>query len=144
MRGLPVASPVQPALYDLLVTFPDGLHRVQVKTTTYRARQGSWRAGIGQRPYVLDKSASRMPYDPDAVDEFFVVDGDGGLYLIPSRVVAGRVGINVGAYARFVVGNAGSLFESAGGQEIDPSDTVEAFATSSSVSSLQPGRLDRR
>jgi hypothetical protein len=110
VRGRSPAVPIHPAPYDLLVTFPDGVKRVQVKTTTYRAPSGSWTVGIGRRPYALDATASREPYDPDELDYFFVIDGDAVVYLIPSEVVAGRSAINVGAYAAYRVGDASSLF----------------------------------
>jgi hypothetical protein len=116
LRGVPVAAPMQQSAYDLLVTLPDGIKRVQVKSTAFRAKQGSWSAGIGRRPYVLDKTASRTPYDPDDLDYFFIVDGDGLLYFIPIEVVAGRTAINVGAYRDFIVGDASGLLHG------DPSD----------------------
>lgn len=109
VRAVAVALPAQPCAYDLLVTLPSGVQRVQVKSTTHRGRYGTWTVALGQRPYALDKTASRSPYDPDTIDYFFVVDGDGALYLIPSPVVAGRIAINVGAYEAYRVGDASSL-----------------------------------
>ena len=46
---------------------------------------------VSRRPYSVGKIAPRMPYDPDVIDYFFIVDGDLDMYLIPSRVIAGRV-----------------------------------------------------
>jgi hypothetical protein len=66
---------------------------------------------VGRRPYVLDKSASKIPYDPDDVDYFFLIDGDGALYFIPSAALAGKTTVNVGAYSQYRVGDASSLFE---------------------------------
>ncbi len=34
-----------------------------------------------------------MPYDPDSLDLFFILLGDGSIYLIPTSVLAGRVQI---------------------------------------------------
>ena len=110
-RGAPVATPNHPCAYDLLVMFSGRHQRVQVKTTTWRQKHGSWVVNIGQRPYVLDKSASRQPYDPDDLDYFLIIDGDLAIYLIPSTVVAGRTAINVGAYAQYRIGDASSLFD---------------------------------
>jgi hypothetical protein len=93
----------------LLAALPAGIQRVQVKSTTRRDRNGRWVVKVGRRPYSLDKQAGRAPYDPDAVDHFFIVDGSGGLYLIPGRVLAGRVEVCPGAYARYRVGDASSL-----------------------------------
>lgn len=114
VRGAAVAIPACPAAYDLLVEFDGCQQRVQVKTTTWRAHHGTWIVTIGHRPYVLDKSASRMPYDPDDLDYYFIIDGDLVVYLVPSSVVAGLKTISVGAYQDYRVGDASSLFASAG------------------------------
>ena len=50
-----------------------------------------------------------MPYDPNAIDYFFIVDGDYNMYLIPSRVIAGRVVLVLRTYAAYIVGNAAGL-----------------------------------
>ncbi len=113
VRGFAVAVPAQPATYDLLVSVDGKAKRVQVKTTTFRGRHGTWSVAIGQRPYELDKNASRTAYDPDSLEYFFIVDGDQVVYLIPSAVVGGRLVINVGAYVQYAVGNASSLFAGA-------------------------------
>ena len=109
LRGCAVALPVEPQEYDLLVTAANGVQRVQVKTCASRNGQGRWNVGVGRRPYVLDKSASKMPYDPDSLDLFFIVLGDGSIYVIPSRVLAGRVGIDPDNYSPYRVGDASSL-----------------------------------
>jgi hypothetical protein len=109
LRGCAVALPVEPQEYDLLVTTAKGIQRVQVKSCASRNGDGRWRVGVGRRPYVLDKSASKMPYDPDSIDLFFIVLGDGSIYVIPSSVLAGRVGIHAENYAPYRVGDASSL-----------------------------------
>jgi hypothetical protein len=43
------------------------------------------------------------------IDWFFIVDGDLAIYLIPSRVIAGRVGILLRAYTKYIVGSAAGL-----------------------------------
>ena len=109
LRGCAVALPVEPQEYDLLVTTTKGIQRVQVKTCASRNAKGNWLVGVGRRPYVLDKSASKMPYDPDSLDLFFIVLGDGSIYLIPSAVLGGRVGIHAENYTPYRVGDASSL-----------------------------------
>lgn len=109
LRGFSTATPTEPEEYDLLVTFPDAIKRVQVKSTTYRAPNGRWQAKIGRRPYALDKTAGRAPYDPDDLDLFFIVDGAGGLYLLPSQVIAGRLEVVIDNYAEYRVGDVSSL-----------------------------------
>jgi hypothetical protein len=109
--GYNASLPVEPAVYDLLVSMPDGIKRVQVKTTTYY--QNGWLVMVGRRPYSAGNRGSLVPYDPDLVDFFFILDGDLTMYVIPSRVIAGRVGILLNNYARYAVGSAAFLLEGA-------------------------------
>jgi PD-(D/E)XK endonuclease len=106
--GLSVALPVEPAVYDLLVTMPGGVKRVQVKTTTRYGKDG-WTVVVGRRPYSADHGERLLPYDPELIDWFFIVDGALAIYLIPSRVIAGRVGILLRTYTKYIVGNAAGL-----------------------------------
>lgn len=108
LRGCVVSLPMEQATYDLLVQSANGVNRVQVKTTTTRASEGG-QVSIGRRPYAAGNLAPLMPYDPKVIDYFFIVDGDLTMYLIPSRVIAGRVGLLLRAYKPYVVGNAGGL-----------------------------------
>jgi hypothetical protein len=108
MRGCDVLFPLEPAVYDLVVSMPEGLRRVQVKTTTSRNSAG-WQVGISRHPHSLEKGGPRLPYDPDVIDYFFVVDGDMTMHLIPSRVVAGRVAVGLQMYKTYIVGNAAGL-----------------------------------
>jgi hypothetical protein len=85
--GYNASIPVEPALYDLLVSMPDGIKRVQVKTTTYN--KDGWAVSVGRRPYSVVNRGRLVPYDPDLVDFFFILDGDLTIYLVPSRVLAG-------------------------------------------------------
>jgi hypothetical protein len=103
--GLTTAIPVEPTIYDLLVSTPDGIKRVQVKTTTYNSKSG-WQVGVGRRPYSEGNRERLVPYDPELIDCFFIVDGDLTMYLIPSQVIAGRVQILLRTYARYIVGSA--------------------------------------
>jgi hypothetical protein len=50
--------------------------------------------------YSVGNLEKRVPYDPEMIDLFFIVDGDLNIYLIPSRVIAGRVGILLRTYER--------------------------------------------
>jgi hypothetical protein len=106
--GCNASIPVEPAIYDLLVSMPNGIKRVQVKTTTYNGKDG-WMVQVGRRPYSVGNRGQLAPYDPDALDFFFVLDGDLTMYLIPSRVLAGRVMILLRNYAKYIVGDIGSL-----------------------------------
>jgi hypothetical protein len=106
--GFGTAIPVEPTIYDLLVSMPDGIKRVQVKTTTYNSKSG-WQVAVGRRPYSPGNRERLIPYDPELIDWFFIVDGDLTMYLIPSQVIAGRVQILLRTYARYIVGNSAGL-----------------------------------
>ena len=106
--GYNVLFPIEPAVYDLVVAMPEGLSRVQVKTTTHYSKNG-WLISVGRRPYSIRKDAPLVPYDPDVIDYFFIIDGDLNIYLIPSRAIAGRVTLLLRAHTNYVVGNAGGL-----------------------------------
>jgi len=109
--GYNASLPMEPTIYDLLVSMPDGIKRVQVKTTTFYKK--GWVVQVGRRPYSVGNRAPLMPYDPELVDYFFILDGDLTMYLIPSRVIAGRVAILLGNYTEFIVGSAAFLMQSA-------------------------------
>lgn len=108
VRGYKPAFPVEPALYDLLVSTDDGVKRVQVKTTTFSGKDG-WQVAVSRRPYSAGNRTARAPYDPNLIDLFFIVDGDLTMYLIPSRIIAGRVIILLRRYTQYIVGNAAGL-----------------------------------
>ncbi len=103
--GFTTAIPVEPTIYDLLVSMPEGIKRVQVKTTTYNSKVG-WQVGVGRRPYSIGNRQRLVPYDPELIDSFFIVDGDLTMYLIPSQVIAGRVQILLRTYTKYIVGSA--------------------------------------
>ena len=106
-----MAVPLEPQEYDLLVTFPSGVRRLQVKSTTYRGVDGRWQVGIGRHPCAYERNASKVAYDPDLIDIFAVVNGDGDIYLIPIGSVAGKVSLVLDAYQPCRVGSAASLLE---------------------------------
>lgn len=111
-RGVPVATPTEPSSYDFLATLPSGVQRVQVKTSTRRADTGGFIVTVGRR-YSADESGNVAPYDPDEIDYFFIVDGEGGLYLVPMSVLAGKIAIDTRAYRQYRLGDASSLFTTA-------------------------------
>jgi hypothetical protein len=108
LHGCAPAIPIEPMVYDLLVSTPDGIKRVQVKTTTYNGKSG-WQVAVGRRPYSIGNRERQIPYDPELIDWFFIVDGDLTMYLIPSRIIAGRVAILLRTYANYIVGSAAGL-----------------------------------
>jgi hypothetical protein len=98
---------LEPQLYDLIVETGGRLLRVQVKSTNYQPR-GRWQVGIG-RNASPSSGERKVPYDPDDIDTFFIVRGDGPLYLIPMQTVAGCVAIDLEPYAEFIVGDIAGL-----------------------------------
>jgi hypothetical protein len=109
LRGCAVSFPAEPTVYDLLADTPQGIKRVQVKTTTSFQKYG-WQVGVGHRPDTHSKkTSSLLAYSPDEIDLFFIIDGDMTLYLIPSRAIAGRVMILLRTYRKYAVGNAQGL-----------------------------------
>jgi hypothetical protein len=97
--GATVAWPLEPARYDLLAHLPAGPRRVQVKTTLNRA---------GSTFHVVLSTSShsgsgRRVYDPDEIDEFFIIDGDLNFYRIPIAVVGGRKTARLSAYEAYRV-----------------------------------------
>jgi len=109
--GYNTSIPIEPALFDLLVAMPDGIKRVQVKTTTVNDR--GWVARVGRRSYSVGNRGPLVPYDPDLIDLFFILDGELTMYVIPSRVIAGRVAILLHNYSEYVVGSAAFLMKGA-------------------------------
>jgi hypothetical protein len=108
--GCNSSIPIEPATYDLLVSMPAGIKTVQVKTTTHKGRDG-WQVQVGRRPYSAGKQGRLVPYDPDIVDYFFILDGDLAMYLVPSRVLAGRVVVVLRNYLNYKIGEVGSLMK---------------------------------
>lgn len=106
--GCNVAYPAVPDCYDLLVSTPDGMKRVQVKTTICNTKAG-WQAQVARRPYSIGNKALLVPYDPKVIDLFFIVDGDLTIYVIPCRAVGGRTRILLRSYKKYIVANAAGL-----------------------------------
>jgi len=100
--GFSVSWPLEPCRYDLLVWRAGVAERIQVKTTTRRAG-ASWTVTLSSMRKEL------RTYDPDEIDQFFVVDGDLNYYLIPIRVVGGLTAIQLSVYDAYRLPRALSL-----------------------------------
>jgi hypothetical protein len=109
LRGCAVSFPAEPTVYDLLADTPQGIKRVQVKTTTSATKNG-WQVGVGHHPDTHSKRKGYvLAYSPEEIDLFFIIDGDMTMYLIPSRAIAGRIKILLRTYRKYIVGNARGL-----------------------------------
>lgn len=109
LRGYATAAAAEGQEYDLLVAFPAGIRRIQVKSSTHRNRNGRWRVGVGRRPYVLEGASVKAPYDPAKLDYFFIVTAAGTLYLVPSQAFGGRTGVYIDHYPEYCIGDVSSL-----------------------------------
>lgn len=92
--------PVEPALYDLVVETAEGFRKVQVKSSGRTANRGSRRSvRLTRRLYDSSVSANAngtyrmVPYEAHEVDYFFVIVGDGRMFLIPFSAVQGQSSI---------------------------------------------------
>lgn len=94
--GREVSWPLEPSRYDLLVCVGSDVRRVQVKTTTVKSGT-SWKA------FLSTSRRERVPYAPDEIDDFFVIDSDLNYYLIPISAVGGLHAIHLNAYESFRV-----------------------------------------
>jgi hypothetical protein len=108
LRGCSSSIPIEPTHYDLLVSAPDGIKRIQVKTTTFNGKDG-WVVQVARRPYSAGNQARLIPYDTKSLDFFFILDGELNVYLIPCEVIAGRVTLVLRCYTAYIVGNAAGL-----------------------------------
>jgi hypothetical protein len=81
--------------YDLIVDDGQRLHRVQVKTTTYRPR-GRFIVQLatrgGNRSFHTSKD-----FDPASCDLLYVLTDAGERYLIPADAIRARTGLTLGS-----------------------------------------------
>jgi hypothetical protein len=104
--GYEVLWPLEPCRYDLAIRLDDAIHRVQVKTATYR-NGGS---------FLVQLSNSRRPghrdvYDVDEIDSFFVVDAELNAYWIPFTDVSGYGQISLRNYRGALVAEQGNWLQ---------------------------------
>ena len=83
--------------YDLVVEDPDGsLSRVQVKTSTYRSRYGSFAVDLRTNGGNQSRRTTRY-FHPDDYEMLFALTDSGDRYLIPSTEITARGVITLGA-----------------------------------------------
>jgi PD-(D/E)XK endonuclease len=85
-RGYTASLPTEPRPYDLIVEAGAALYRIQVKTATY-GKSGNFECAISRQPL---RDGQKIAYDPADVDFFFIVDPDGGQYIVPIAELGGR------------------------------------------------------
>ena len=92
--GYEVAWPLEPSRHHLLVGTNEAIRRVQVKTTTVRVG-GTWKV------YLSTSRGERRTYEPDEIDDFFIIDGGLACYLIPLVAVGGLHAIHLSGYVQY-------------------------------------------
>ncbi|SNU00866.1 hypothetical protein SAMN06298212_10484 [Ruaniaceae bacterium KH17] len=104
--GRQISWPLEPCRFDLIVHDDLEMRRVQVKTTT-RKSGSSWLAEITTSGRI------KVPYDPDEIDDFFIIDGDLNFYLIPIEAVGGFGALQLNAYRQYRLPRLHGLFAAA-------------------------------
>ncbi|MDF1489996.1 group I intron-associated PD-(D/E)XK endonuclease [Tessaracoccus caeni] len=102
--GYEVSWPLEPCRYDLLVHGAGGMRRVQVKTTLAAKP-------VTRTVYLSTTRRERRTYDPDEIDDFFIIDGDLNFYLIPVSTVGGLHAIRLDAYEPYRLPRPGAGLE---------------------------------
>lgn len=109
-RGYSVSLPVEPTAYDLITESDAGLKRVQVKSTRYQVRPGTYTAHLHRTEWRIGPKGRQgygpRPYRSDEVDLFFILCANDDTYLIPIEVVKGKSSLNVSPakYGHFKIG----------------------------------------
>ncbi|MFI7643440.1 group I intron-associated PD-(D/E)XK endonuclease [Nonomuraea sp. NPDC049400] len=106
LRGSVPSMPLEAQPYDLLVDMRGRIHRIQVKTCMVPSGEVT----IAHRLAGTVKGAL-VPYSAADVDEFFILDGNLSIYLIPIDKVEGKLRISLRKYRRYCVGSASSLLD---------------------------------
>jgi hypothetical protein len=89
--------------YDLVADDGGRLHRVQVKTTTYRSRYGVFVVSLATRGGNQSFHTSK-DFDPSTSDLLYVLTDERERYLIPTRAISTKTSVSLGErMAPFVV-----------------------------------------
>lgn len=72
--------------YDLVID-SGKLHRVQVKTTTFKSKSGSYYVSLTVKGGNRSGTGKIKKFDFDLIDYVFVLTGDGTEYFIPTTCI---------------------------------------------------------
>jgi Holliday junction resolvase-like predicted endonuclease len=102
---------------DLVAEIDHRLLRIQVKTSTCK-RGGTYAAMIATNGGNQSWSGVAKFFDPARCDLLFVLVGDGRRWLIPSEVIDGKRGINLGGnkYSEFEIDRGLAIEETVYGE----------------------------
>ena len=138
-----------PRDFDFIVEWGDGVHRIQVKTST-QFRKGRWDVAVctTRRQPQLERTRQRL--DPTRYEYLFVVVGDGRQWLIPLAEVTAELGSGSGGpkYGEYEIEPGQPLLQNAAPLDSAPpwrdsravkgDATVNALAQPSQVRILLP------
>ena len=97
LQDFPVSIPFgDNQRYDLIVEFPEGLKRVQVKTTRYKKKtDGKFEVALRTRWSDRNKTTTRF-LDDTEIDLLFIYTAEGDIYLIPSKDLTAKSALILG------------------------------------------------
>jgi hypothetical protein len=75
--------------YDLIIDYGEGLKRVQVKTTQFRSKHGTFTVNI--KTCGGNRSGHKLHYfDKDSCDILFILTSEDDVYIIPTSVITAK------------------------------------------------------
>jgi hypothetical protein len=81
--------------YDLVVDDGGSLHRVQIKTTTYRTSYGVFCVQLATNGG--NRSFTTKPFEPASCDLLYVLTDAGDRFVIPSSVIPAKRSLSLGS-----------------------------------------------
>lgn len=96
--------------YDLVADI-DGLKKIQVKTTRYKAHSGNYEVLLRNSGGSSGKSKIKL-FDNSSCDYLFVLTNSMDMYLIPSKVIKTKNTLTLtGEFEKYKVSNSSSTSE---------------------------------
>jgi hypothetical protein len=104
--GMIVSAPLTDnAKYDLIVDNKNKINRIQIKTSSYKVKSGSYEVQLKTTGGNQSWQGSVSKIDAENADVLFVVCDDGSMYEFPPEVFDKRTTITLGKeYEKFRVG----------------------------------------
>lgn len=108
-HGATVSVPLSPTTYDLIADWGEGLKKIQVKSGNCQRKGSPYSVKIVKTRYRKTAEGQpwkyvHSPYEPEDLDLFFILLGDGTRYLIPFDAVSGQSVVSLpGAHSMYQV-----------------------------------------
>ena len=105
LLSVPVSIPLTDSQdYDLVIDLPEGLKKVQVKTTGYKVKSGSYSVGLRVLGGNTKKNFVHKKADQIFYDYLFIVTEANTKYLIPKKDIVATNAIALGEkYNKYIV-----------------------------------------